>query len=92
MLDGEDKPFNCNGGSICRCMGGDETGGPGITGLWTFCVPGLEVIVGPLPDPGPEVTLSPGFDGPALPAVSPCVCCCWEAGCGLTLANRDEYI
>ena len=93
MFEGEDNPFNRNGGSIC----GDETGGPGNTaavGLWTCCVPGLEVV-GPLPDSGAEVALSPGFDSPALPAISPCVCwggCCWEVGCGVTLANKDEYI
>ena len=81
MLDGEDNPFNCSGGSICRCMGGDETDGAGTTaavGLWTFCVPGLEVVVGPLPDPGPEVALSPEFDIPA-PAIGPCVC--WGSCC-----------
>ena len=95
MLEGEDNPFNCNGGSICRCMRGD--GGEGKTaavGLWTCCVPGLEVIV-PLPDSGPEVDLSPEFVSPALPAINPCVCwggCCWEVGCGLTLATKDEYI
>jgi hypothetical protein len=91
MLEGEGNPFICNGGSICRCMRGDETGGPGNTaavGLWT-CVPGL---VGPLPDSGPEVTLSAGFDSPALPAISPCVCWGWEVGCGVTLANKGEHI
>ena len=90
MLEGEDNPFNCNGGSICRCMRGD--GGAGKTaavGLWTCGVPGLEVI-GPLPDSVLEVDLSSEFDSPTLPAISPCVC--WEVGCGVTLANKDEYI
>lgn len=97
MVEGEDNPFNCNGGSICRCMRGDKTGGTGKTaavGLWTCCVPGLETM-GPLPDSGPEVALSPEFDSPVLPAIRPCVCwggCCWEVCCGVTLANKDEYI
>lgn len=74
-------------------MRGDETGGPGktaVVGLWTCCVPELE-IVGPLLGSGFEVALSPGFDSPALPAISPCGCC-WEVCCGVTLANKDEYI
>ena len=74
---------------------GLEGMGDGLSwvGLETCCVPELE-IVGPLPDSGPEVTLSPGFDSPALPAISPCGWggCCWEVGCGVTLANKDEYI
>ena len=76
MLEGEDNPFSCNGGSIFRCMRGDGTGCTGNTadvGLWACCMPGLEVV-GPLPDSGPEVALSPGVDSPALPAISPCVC------------------
>jgi hypothetical protein len=76
MLDGEDRPFNCDGGSICRSMGGDETDGPGTTaavGLWTLSVPGLEVVVGPLPDPELEVV-----DNPVL-FMSPCVC--WGGCC-----------
>lgn len=92
MLEGEDNPFNCNGGSICRCMRGDGTGCPGNTaavGLWTCCVPELEAV-GPLPDSKLE-GLSPGFENPALPAISPCVCC-WEIDCGVTLENKDEYI
>ena len=97
MLEGEDNPFKCNGESICRCKRGEEPGGAGKTaavGLWTCCVPGLEVI-GPLPDSGPEVALSLEFDSPTLLAISPCDCwggCCWEVGCGVTFVNKDEYI
>lgn len=71
---GEDNSFDCNGGSICRCMAGDETGGPGTTAAARLCVPGLDVIVGPLLDPGLEVALSPGFESPAEPVIGPCDC------------------
>lgn len=86
---GEDNPLNCRGGSICRCMGGEETGGPGITAA------GVPALVGPLPDPEPRTAPSPEFNSPALPPIGPCVCwdgCCWEASGGEALVSRDVYI
>lgn len=75
---GDDTLFNCKLGKP------GENSGPEITAA--SCVPGLEVAVGPLADPGPEATPS---------AIPTCVCwggCCREVGGGETLVNRDVYI